>query len=71
MFVLGADTDDVQTVRDTVTFAIKNQHRHGDAQHPHAAAGHAAVHDLDAAGRIFDKRWELYDAHHVVFEPGS
>ena len=43
MFVLGADTDDVQTVRDTVTFAIKNQHRHGDAQHPHAAARHAAV----------------------------
>jgi radical SAM superfamily enzyme YgiQ (UPF0313 family) len=25
--------------------------------------------DLEAAGRIFEKRWELYDAHHVVFEP--
>ena len=25
MFVLGADNDDVQTVRDTVTFAIKNK----------------------------------------------
>jgi radical SAM superfamily enzyme YgiQ (UPF0313 family) len=25
--------------------------------------------DLDAAGRIFEKRWQLYDAHHVVFEP--
>ena len=25
--------------------------------------------ELDAQGRIFDKRWQLYDAHHVVFEP--
>ena len=25
--------------------------------------------EFDEAGRIFDKRWELYDAHHVVFEP--
>ena len=25
--------------------------------------------DLDAEGRIFDKRWHLYDAHHVVFTP--
>ncbi|MBN1631630.1 MAG: hypothetical protein JW990_17895, partial [Thermoleophilia bacterium] len=24
---------------------------------------------LDAQGRIFDKRWHLYDAHHVVFTP--
>ena len=23
--------------------------------------------ELDAAGRIFEKRWQLYDAHHVVY----
>jgi hypothetical protein len=26
---------------------------------------------MDAAGRIFDKRWEYYDALHVVFEPAQ
>ena len=25
--------------------------------------------DLEAAGRIFDHRWEHYDSHHVVFRP--
>ncbi len=26
--------------------------------------------EMDRQGRIFDKRWQLYDAaHHVVFEP--
>ena len=69
MFVLGADTDNVQTVRDTVTFAIKN---HIDTVMLNILTplpGTPQFEELDAAGRIFDKRWELYDAHHVVFEP--
>jgi radical SAM superfamily enzyme YgiQ (UPF0313 family) len=69
MFVLGADTDSVQTVRDTVTFAIKN---HIDTVMLNILTplpGTPQFNELDAAGRIFDKRWELYDAHHVVFEP--
>jgi radical SAM superfamily enzyme YgiQ (UPF0313 family) len=69
MFVLGADTDDVQTVRDTVTFAIDN---HIDTVMLNILTplpGTPQYDDLDAAGRIFDKRWYLYDAHHVVFEP--
>ena len=69
MFVLGADTDDVQTIRDTVTFAIEN---HIDTVMLNILTplpGTPQYDDLDAAGRIFDKRWELYDAHHAVFEP--
>jgi anaerobic magnesium-protoporphyrin IX monomethyl ester cyclase len=69
MFVLGADTDTVQTVRDTVAFAIKN---HIDTVMLNILTplpGTPQFDELDAAGRIFDKRWELYDAHHVVFEP--
>ena len=27
--------------------------------------------EIDEQGRIFDKRWELYDAHHVVFSPSD
>ena len=69
MFVLGADTDDVQTVRDTVSFAITN---HIDTLMPSILTplpGTPLFAELDAAGRIFDKRWQLYDAHHVVYEP--
>jgi anaerobic magnesium-protoporphyrin IX monomethyl ester cyclase len=69
MFVLGADTDSVQTVRDTVDFAMKN---HIDTVMLNILTplpGTPQFSDLEAAGRIFEKRWELYDAHHVVFEP--
>ena len=69
MFVLGADTDDVPTVRDTVSFAIEN---HIDTLMPSILTplpGTPLFEELDVAGRIFDKRWQLYDAHHVVFEP--
>jgi radical SAM superfamily enzyme YgiQ (UPF0313 family) len=71
MFVLGADSDDVQTVRDTVSFAIKN---HIDTLMPSILTplpGTPLFAELDAAGRIFDKRWQLYDAHHVVYEPAQ
>ena len=69
MFVLGADTDSVQTVRDTVSFAIKNKIDTVMLNILTPLPGTPQFDDLDAAGRIFDKRWELYDAHHVVFEP--
>jgi anaerobic magnesium-protoporphyrin IX monomethyl ester cyclase len=71
MFVLGADTDDAQTVRDTISFAIKN---HLDTLMPSILTplpGTPLFEELDAAGRIFDKRWQLYDAHHVVYEPAQ
>ena len=69
MFVLGADDDDVQTVRDTVTFAIKNKIDTVMLNILTPLPGTLQFREFDEAGRIFDKRWELYDAHHVVFEP--
>jgi len=69
MFVLGADDDDIQTVRDTVTFAIKNKIDTVMLNILTPLPGTLQFREFDEAGRIFDKRWELYDAHHVVFEP--
>jgi anaerobic magnesium-protoporphyrin IX monomethyl ester cyclase len=69
MFVLGADTDDVQTVRETVNFAIRNHIDTVMLSILTPLPGTPQFDELDAAGRIFDKRWQLYDAHHVVFEP--
>ena len=69
MFVLGADTDDVQTVRDTVAFARENRIDTVMLNILTPLPGTQQFEEMDAEGRIFDKRWELYDAHHVVFEP--
>jgi radical SAM superfamily enzyme YgiQ (UPF0313 family) len=69
MFVLGADSDDVQTVRDTVAFAIKNKIDTVMLNILTPLPGTLQFQEFDEAGRIFDKRWELYDAHHAVFEP--
>jgi radical SAM superfamily enzyme YgiQ (UPF0313 family) len=69
MFVLGADADDVQTVRDTVSFARENQIDTVMLNILTPLPGTQQFREMDEEGRIFDKHWELYDAHHVVFEP--
>jgi radical SAM superfamily enzyme YgiQ (UPF0313 family) len=71
MFVLGADTDDRQTVRDTVDFCLKNQVDTIQLNILTPLPGTPVFDELDAQGRIFEKRWHLYDAHHVVFTPGQ
>jgi len=69
MFVLGADSDTAQTVRDTVAFAMKNKIDTIMLNILTPLPGTPQFNELDAQGRIFDKRWQLYDAHHVVFVP--
>ena len=43
MFVLGAEHDQAEFVRDTVDVRPEEQDRHRDDEHPHAAPRHAAV----------------------------
>ncbi len=69
MFVLGADTDTVQTIRDTVDFAINNRIDTIMLNILTPLPGTAQFNELNDDGRIFDKHWELYDAHHAVFTP--
>jgi anaerobic magnesium-protoporphyrin IX monomethyl ester cyclase len=69
MFVLGADDDTKQTVRDTVTFALKHQIDTVMLNILTPLPGTPQYRDMEEQGRIFDKRWHLYDAHHVVFTP--
>ena len=71
MFMLGADTDTKESLRETVKFAMKN---HIDTIQLAALTplpGTPLFEELDAAGRIFEKQWHLYDAQHVVFEPAN
>jgi anaerobic magnesium-protoporphyrin IX monomethyl ester cyclase len=69
MFVLGADSDTENVVRDTVDFALKN---HIDTVMLNILTplpGTQQFADLEAAGRIITRDWYLYDAQHVVFLP--
>ena len=69
MFVLGADSDDQHSVRDTVRFAVKH---HIDSLMLNILTpgpGTEQYAEMEAQGRLFDKRWELYDGQHVVFQP--
>jgi anaerobic magnesium-protoporphyrin IX monomethyl ester cyclase len=69
MFVLGADSDTVETVRDTVEFAL--QHRVDSLMlnilTPGPGTGQFA--EMNAARRTLDKNWQLYDGQHVIFTP--
>jgi anaerobic magnesium-protoporphyrin IX monomethyl ester cyclase len=69
MFVLGADEDTKQTVRDTVAFALKHRIDTVMLNILTPLPGTQQFQQMEEQGRIFDKRWHLYDAHHVVFTP--
>ncbi len=69
MFVFGFDADTPATVRSTVDFAIE-QHI-GSAQFMiltplPGSEFHSA---MERSGRIIDRTWSNYDAHHVTFRP--
>ena len=69
MFVLGADTDTPATTRRTVEFARSHHIDTVMLNILTPAPGTRQFADLDAEGRIFTRRWELYDGLHVVFTP--
>ena len=69
MFVLGADTDVPATTRRTVEFARSHHIDTVMLNILTPAPGTRQFADLDAEGRIFTRRWELYDGLHVVFMP--
>ncbi len=71
MFVLGADTDGPKVVRDTVAFAMKNHIDTVQLAILTPLPGTPLYHELEEQGRIFDRDWHHFDAHHVVFQPAQ
>jgi radical SAM superfamily enzyme YgiQ (UPF0313 family) len=69
MFVLGADSDTKGVVRDTVDFALKHKIDTVMLNILTPLPGTPLFDEMDEQGRIFDKRWHLYDALHVVYTP--
>jgi len=69
MFVLGADDDDEDSVRETVDFALRNQIDTLMLNILTPLPGTQQFADLDAEGRILERDWSFYDAQHIVFRP--
>jgi len=69
MFVLGADHDSPDSVRDTVDFALRNKIDTVMLNILTPLPGTQQYADLDAQGRIIERDWSFYDAQHVVFRP--
>ena len=69
MFVLGSDTDDIQTIRDTQRYAKKLGIESIQFMMLTPLPGTPVFEELKEQGRLIHTEWSKYDAHHAVFEP--
>lgn len=69
MFVLGGDTDDIETIRSTQRFARSLDINSVQFLMLTPLPGTPVFEDLLQQGRIIHTDWSKYDAHHAVFEP--
>lgn len=69
MFVLGADTDNISTARQTADFSLKYKLDTVQFMILTPLPGTDTFNELKNENRIIDYNWSLYDAHHVVFQP--
>jgi radical SAM superfamily enzyme YgiQ (UPF0313 family) len=69
MFVLGADTDDVETVHRTADFATSFGIDTVQFMILIPLPGTPLLHDMMKCGRLLHMDWSKYDAQYVVFRP--
>jgi radical SAM superfamily enzyme YgiQ (UPF0313 family) len=69
MFVLGSDTDDIETVRNTEKFAKRLDIESVQFLMLTPLPGTPVFEDMQNSGRLLHTDWSRYDAHHAVFEP--
>jgi len=71
MFVFGADEDSLQTIQETLDFALKNRIDTVQFLILTPLPGTRTFAELEREGRLLTRDWNLYDAHHVVFQPSQ
>jgi radical SAM superfamily enzyme YgiQ (UPF0313 family) len=69
MFVLGSDTDDIQTIRNTQKYAKRLGIESVQFMMLTPLPGTPVFQELKNQGRLIHTDWSKYDAHHAVFEP--
>jgi radical SAM superfamily enzyme YgiQ (UPF0313 family) len=71
MFIVGADEDTPETIRETVRFSIKNRVDSAQFMMLTPLPGTETFESLEENDRLLTRNWELYDGSHVVFQPRS
>ena len=71
MFVLGADTDNVDTIRKTSDFASKHGINTVQFMILTPLPGTAFYNEMKTSGRLLHNDWNKYDMLHIVFRPGD
>lgn len=69
MFVFGADTDTVDTIRETARFALRTRIDSIQFMNLTPFPNTPFYDKLEAEDRIITRDWSLYDGHHTVFRP--
>lgn len=69
MFVFGADTDTVDTVKKTADFAIKLRIDTIQFLMLTPLPGTPFFYEMKESDRILHTDWSKYDGHHIVFKP--
>lgn len=69
MFVLGAEQDGINTVWQTLKFALKQKLDTIQMSILTPFPGTKVHEELASQNRIFTKDWRLYDGQHIVFNP--
>jgi len=69
MFVIGADTDTLETIQDTVQFATENRIDTIQIMILTPLPGTPLFSEMEKNGRLLHTDWSVYDVQHVVFKP--
>ena len=69
MFVLGSDTDDIQTIKNTARLAKELEIDSVQFMMLTPLPGTPLFGELKDQGRLLHTDWSKYDAHHAVFDP--
>lgn len=69
MFVLGGDGDDLATINNTVSFALRRKIGTVQFLILTPLPGTDLYREMVSQGRIIDEKWSEYDGHHVKFTP--
>jgi anaerobic magnesium-protoporphyrin IX monomethyl ester cyclase len=69
MFVVGADADTLQTVKDTMAFAIEHEVDTLQMMMLTTLPGTKFDVDMRADGRVLTDNYSLYDGHHCIIRP--
>lgn len=69
MFIFGADSDTIDTIRHTADFAIEAQIDSIQFITLTPFPGTPFYKRIENEGRILTDDWSLYDGHHTVFQP--